>query len=152
MTASTEALDHVTRAPLPWRDDLITECGRPAETVASTIDAHELEARIARDGQRRAAYTVCMTCWSRVSPYAPTWERFPIGVLAREMKRVGLYEPIGDPLGPGAQRLTAELRALAALAHAHRDEFNTYLADLDATVDLTQTRRDRPRRRTGSRR
>lgn len=144
-----EPLDHLLRAPLPWRADRLTECGRPADTVASVITTDELTARIRRDGKRRTAFTVCMTCADRAG-YATTWEAHPIGVLYRELHRVGAHRPTGVQPNPDFERMTAELRAIAALVDAHRDEFDAYLAGLRTTVSLTDRRHDRRQRRGGA--
>lgn len=143
-----EPLDHLLRASLPWRADRLTECGRPADTVASVITADELAARVRRDGKRRTAFTVCMTCADRAG-YATTWEEHPIGVLYRELHRVGAHRPTGAPPNPDFETTTAELRAIAALVAAHRDEFDAYLAGLRTTVSLTDRRARRHRRSGG---
>lgn len=137
-------LDHVLRAPLPWRSDRLTECGRAADSVQACIGPDELSARIKRHGKQRAAFTVCMTCWGRVG-WTSTWERHPIGVLYRELKRIGPFLPVGHT-SPESERMTAELRALAALVETHREEFDGYLAGLDETVNLDQRRTRRGKR------
>lgn len=151
MTAFTEGpLDHVLRARLPWRTDDLTECGRPAADVASFITEDELRSRVKNLGQQRTAFTVCMTCAGRIDRHrpGPTWETNPLEILIRELERVRSWSGVpGVPRyrqRPEHARMTAELRALAALAAAHPDEFAGYLSGLDATVDLA-SRRHRPR-------
>lgn len=138
-----QPLDHVLRPNLPWRSDQVTECGRAATDVASVIDADELIERTKRHGQQRTVFTVCMTCWDRAK-YAVTWDQYPIAVLDRELHRVGA-DPRISPRKPGADRMTAELRAITALIHAHRDEFDSYLTGLTETVDLAARRSRRKR-------
>lgn len=136
-------LDHVLRVRLPWRDDDLTECGRPALDVASYITADDLRARIKQIGQQRSAFTVCMTCAGRVNS-ADTWEKHPIGVLHRELVRAGIYPPTpGYGVEPEAARMVAELRAIAALIGAHRAEFDGYLSGLDEVADISGARRRR---------
>lgn len=108
-------LDHVIRAPLPWRSEYLTECGRELSDVAAAITADQLAARIAEHGKQRTAFTVCITCWSTASSHRETWETDPIAVLHRETQRAGatLVNPRTDR--PGRVTLTAELRAIAAL-------------------------------------
>ncbi|MBF6302284.1 hypothetical protein IU459_32795 [Nocardia amamiensis] len=143
MSANQEPLDHVLRPSLPWRDEELTECGRPAVDVASAITADDLTARVKRIGQQRTAFTVCMTCAGRVE-YSSTWERYPIAVLERELQRAGIHPPgLSRSTKPEAARMTAELRAIAALIEAHREEFDGYLSGLDKTVDLGARRRRR---------
>lgn len=140
-----EPLDHILRPRLPWREDDLTECGRAANDVKTIITADELKARIKRLGQQRTAFTVCMTCAGQVK-YSMTWEQHPIGVLDRELKRVGTFTPTpGYPVALKVERVTAELRAIAALIDAHRGEFDGYLSGLGDTVDLAGARRRRAR-------
>lgn len=149
MNTEQKPLDHILRPRLPWRDDDLTECGRPATDVKSVITVDELNSRIKQWGKQRTAFTVCMTCAGQVK-FSPTWEQHPIGVLDRELKRVGTFAPTpGYAPAPKTARVTAELRAIAALIAAHPDEFNGYVAGVGETVDLAGARR---RRQAGGRR
>lgn len=138
LTSKPTQLDHLVRHLPPWRapEDAVTECGRPVTDVQSTAAAAEIQARIKRVGQARAAFTVCMTCADRLR-YAIPWDEDPVSVLAKDIRRVGefynRYVPRADDKLVEHRRhaeratLTAELRALAALAAAHPDEFHSYI-------------------------
>ena len=136
-------LDHVIRAPLPWRSEHLTECGRVLSDVAAAITPAQLAARIAEHGKQRTAFTVCITCWSTASSHRETWETDPIAVLHRETQRAGaaLVNPRTDR--PERVKLTAEFRAIAALIAEHRDEFDQYIAGLAETASLDAVRRER---------
>lgn len=138
-----DPLDHVIRASLPWRSGHLTECGRDLNDVGSAITQQQLQVRVKEHGAQRTAFTVCMTCWSTASAHRETWESDPIAVLYRETQRTGgaLVSPRSDR--PERVRLTAELRAIAALIEAHRDEFDQYIAGLAETASLDAVRNAR---------
>jgi hypothetical protein len=138
-----ERLDHIARPGLPWRADGLTECGHPTAGMA-VITVDEWKARIRRIGQQRAAFTVCMTCAGREG-YSRPWRQDPIGVLFRELKRVGEFRP-SRAVAPEHDRMVAELRAITDLVAAHRDEFDGYLSGLGDTVDLARARNRRKAR------
>jgi len=137
-----EHVDHILRPALPWREDGLTECGRVVTEATAVVTADEVKARIKRIGQQRTAFTVCMTCAGRTS-LSRTWQQDPIDVLYRELRRVSTGYGINT--GPAATRMTAELRAIAALIAAHRDEFDGYLSGLGDTVNLADARSRRRR-------
>lgn len=126
--------DHVLRPDLPWRTSTLTECGKVAADVKSCIDREALLARIRHDGVRRAAYSTCMTCLETARRW-PDWGQDPVEALRREF-----HGGRADP------RMHDELRALAALVAAHRDEFDGYLAGLAETVSLADRRARQARR------
>lgn len=125
--------DHVRRTDLPWRIATTTECGKPVVDVASVISRAELVAKVKQDGIQRAAYSTCMTCLETARRW-PDWNADPVEAVARDF-----YGGRRDP------RLRDELRAIAALVDAHRDEFDDYLTGLGETVDLLAARRARRR-------
>ena len=133
--AVQERRDHVARSMLPWRSDALTECGRPTSDVAQVITLDELDDRIMRNGEERTVFTVCMTCW-QTSSLAARWETNPVGMIAREAVRAGIghREPSSQP---EACRFANELRAIAALIDAHRDEFDRYFAGFESTASFT---------------
>ena len=137
---SNEPLDHILRSPLPWRRARHTECGRPEHKVHRTIERHEYEQRLAQWGQRRTAFTVCQTCAPRYNS-AETWDRSPIEMMHRETQRVGPWSAPDKPTEDQRQ-LIHELRALAALVEAHREEFDQYMAGLEGTISLAERRRE----------
>jgi hypothetical protein len=148
-------LDHVARPMPPWRDPAHTktECGRELRDVASIISLDDMLAKVKREGQARAAFTSCMTCWQTASRHTknthwtgsgpersvvvpdPWWEN-PTAVLARDGG--GLY-------GPQPQPVTDELRAIGRLIAAHVDEFAALLVAV-GEGDVLAARRSRPRK------
>lgn len=124
----TEPIDHVRRPDLPWREATVTECGKPIVDVASCITRPAMRAKFAREGRQRAAFTTCMTCLHTGDRW-PEWQDDPVKALGRYF-----YMFRGD------EQLADELRALAALVEAHRDEFDAYMAGLKDTVNLTAAR------------
>lgn len=126
---ASEPRDHVQRPSLPWREDDRTECGKPCNDVRSVISRDELLLRVRRDGIQRAAYSTCMTCLETANRWKD-WAADPVDVMAREFYGGRRHERMGD-----------ELRAIAALIAAHREEFDSYLAGLGQTVSLDAARR-----------
>jgi hypothetical protein len=120
--------DHIIRADLPWRKADRTQCGRPVKDVGSYTTMEVIADRIKRLGRQRTAFTVCMTCFHTGSKYQ-TWAESPVEVIQREA------------WGQDTERLANDLRALAALAEAHRGEFDDYLSGLAETIDLASRRR-----------
>lgn len=129
-----EHLDHVARPMLPWRVSHLTECGLSTSSLP-VIDVDTLIARIGRLGQRRTALGVCMTCWTTAS-HSKKWDIDPVSVMEREVRR---HKP---------KQLERELRAIAALINAHREEFDTAVAGLAGTPSLAEHRRNRRQGRT----
>jgi hypothetical protein len=160
-------VDHILRAALPWRVNAhLTECGKPADELAGRlVTRDEAAARINRIGQKRAAFTLCMTCAEtsdRHHRFAPV---DAVAVLARE---TGGLQHAREPLGPSSygesdrwsaryrragemwaerQRVNAECEALAALVDAHREEFEAFLAGKAETASLDAQRTKRRQRR-----
>lgn len=130
-----DQLDHVRRPDLPWRVATSTECGRDADTVPC-ISRDELLARLADFGQARTSLTTCMTCW-QTSARWKTFDQDPVDALRREVYAGRMGEE---------ERFGAELRALAALHAAHREEFDEFLAGLAETVSMAELRARRRRR------
>jgi hypothetical protein len=128
LTEPPAALDHVRRPPLPWRDDKLTECGL-AVVGRPTISRDEFVARVKQQGKQRSAMTTCMTCWHTAARW-PTWDQDPVQAIARET-----YQG-----RRGDDHFRDELRAIAALIEAHRDEFDGYLHGLTQTVALDDRR------------
>lgn len=129
---------HIERPRPPWRQEKrLTECKRDA-TKVTTIARTEFVAKLAELGAQRASLSTCMTCWETARRW-PTWEQDPARCLGRETGG-SAYGADSPPV------LSAELRALAALAETHREEFEAYLAGLEQTVDLEDLRRRKTRR------
>ena len=141
---SDEALDHVARPNLPWRHDVLTECGLTEMSAQRVLTRAAFEDKVKRQGKTRSAMTTCMTCWQTASRWKD-WSQAPSEVMRREMPAWS------SPLHPH-NRLDAELRAIAALIEAHREEFDGFLRGLAATSDLDTRRAMRRRRIVGDRR
>jgi len=134
-------LDHVQRGPLPWRGAELTECGLPVANHP-VITRGSYLARIREWGQQRTRFTVCRTCATTAANCKP-WEEDPVGVIRRESERCGWFPRDGDE---GRDLFARELRALAALAAAHPEEFAGYVQGLAETVSLDAVRRTHRRR------
>jgi hypothetical protein len=135
--------------------------GRPVEEIGDDrlITRAQLKTRIDRLGQKRAAYTTCMTCVET----AQRWPDDPINNLHRELAEVQrLHQWMPHPQY-WARRdhkeyeryerdrkrhdlLALEIEAITALIDAHRDEFGGYLAGVEDTTSLAQARAARSRR------
>ena len=131
----SETLEHVLRALPPWRTGAETECGRAASDTGRVISRDEFVAKVNRQGQQRAAMSTCMTCWQTAQRHHD-WAHSPSSVLEREVNRATHWRKAGEeePL------IDRELRAIAALIDAHRDEFDGYLAGLGETLSLDELR------------
>lgn len=130
-----DPLEHVARPLIPWSTRPgRTECGRQVNDVAAVVDLARFVAKLNRQGKTRAAMTTCMTCWTRLQYGAHSWDKSPVEVLDRDLGRYDERDVI-----------TVELRALAALVEAHRDEYDDLIGGLQDTTDLAQRRRDKRR-------
>lgn len=124
-----EPVDHILRPTLPWRaDSPVTECGYDASKVR-TLYRDDYFARRKDLGQIRCAMITCMTCATTAERWG-SWVDDPRTALGREIE----WET-GRRRSQRGQRLRDELLALAALADAHRAEF-------DAHILATEQRRD----------
>ena len=137
-----EPLSHVLRAALPWRDGpVLTECGKFPGDGTPVMTVPEFAAKVKREGQQRAAYTMCMTCWSTaVRHRAVSWEADPVGVIAREVSwaRYGIAGAIRDE--PTARLFRDELLAIEELISRHREEFTGLVAGIAAAPSLGDRR------------
>lgn len=118
-----EPVDHIIRPMLPWRTGGgVTECGHDAGKVPSiTRDAYA--ARLREMGSQRSSMFTCMTCASTAQRWS-TWEDDPRKALGREVE----WEASWSRRDNGSQ-LRDELVAIAALIAAHRDEFDSIIAE-----------------------
>ncbi len=136
----SEPVDHIERPALPWRlDERLTECGKPTDKVRAVITRDAAVAKVKQQGRRRAAMSTCMTCWG-VAEFNRDWSQSPTEVVAREAKR-----NYGRGFGGegGETLLDRELRAIAALVEAHREEFDGFLHGLTETATLDKARAER---------
>lgn len=130
-----DPLDHIARPRLPWRDESLTECGKPAASVASVISRDQAHAKVKKQGKQRAAMSTCMTCWNAAERHRD-WAASPTEVIDRETN--GCMWPQRDDT-----QLDRELRAIAALVEAYRAEFDGYLMALEDTPRLDSRRQRR---------
>ena len=121
----TESLPlvHVERPLLPWRTQMLTECGLPTEGHP-VITRDAFIAKVKKLGVQRASMTTCMTCFNTAQRH-PTFEDNPSGAMIRECES---WRP-----KPLVQR---ELRALAALVGRHREEFEELMQDQEEIVPI----------------
>jgi hypothetical protein len=120
----TETRDHVVRESVPWRDEQLTQCGRPISDVGSVISEDELRRRLKKDGQQRTAFTVCMTCYHH--PHSK-WDTDPVGVIRNDRTgyaRTHYASPVAIGQPPRDMSLVHELHAIAKLVETHQDEFD----------------------------
>lgn len=140
-----EPVDHVLRPQLPWRttDGAITECGYDA-TKVKAISREALAARLKDMGQQRTAILTCMTCVDTATRWV-TWDDDPRQALEREIQ----WEHRGRwSRNDRGKRLFFELRALAALVHTHREDFDEIVAHLEGLEAWQATKADRQHERT----
>lgn len=114
-----DVVRHLARPALPWRASPLTRCGRLISElgegqIVSLAQAKKLV-------KQRQADLVCITCLQHVNDW-PEWGTNPGGLL-HQYTRTGAWGPARDGW------LTDDLRAIAALIEAHRDEFDALVAD-----------------------
>jgi hypothetical protein len=151
-TEKVGPVDHITRAVLPWRTAAdMTECGKDAvKFPGRLVTRDEASARIKKVGQKRAAFSLCMTCADTSDRHRNKHDITTdmVHVVARATGSVEhAYPPYVDR-APSAnwlerQRLAGELEAIAALVEAHREEFDGYLSSREQAVSLSDYRGQR---------
>lgn len=120
-----DPVDHILRPQLPWRTDAgITECGLNA-SKAPTLTRDQFFQRLKDMGKQRTAMMTCMTCSDTASRWG-TWDDDPRKALEREIQ----WEA-GWRRTDRGERLRDELAAAAALIEAHREEFETYITNIE---------------------
>jgi hypothetical protein len=138
-----DPVDHIARAVLPWREAErgLTECGLAAASYP-TIDREAYFQRLTDFGKTRAAMLTCVTCSDVVRHHAP-WHVDPVSAIEREVTHYfGRYsEDRPRPPNPKYEPFRRELRAIAALIAAHREEFDAYLVGLGTVSELDEARR-----------
>ena len=131
-------ITHIERSPLPWRPERATECGLDA-TRHPTWTREEAQAKAKELGRQRFSLFVCMTCMGTAERHS-TWEDDPASCLVRHAERMTLRWPSREA-DPDKRRFADELRAIAALIDAHREEFDALVRGLGEIVDLKDARR-----------
>lgn len=133
MTEKNLPREHIERAPLPWRGVTLTECGLTIADLQHVLTRAQFTAKIDEQGQQRAAFTTCMTCWNTAGRWENAWRRSgPVAAMEREVQRHSEHK-----------RLERELYAIGVLIEAHREEFDAYVVGLEQTVDLAAKRAGR---------
>lgn len=132
-----EPVDHILRPRLPWRsesDPSLTECGYNASSVR-TLTREAFFARLKEYGQQRTLLVTCMTCADTARRW-PTWQDEPRLALEREIAwerpSYMMYRGAAHMHDKNGARLRDELQAIEALIAAHRDEYLSLLASIDA--------------------
>ncbi len=121
-------LNHIERPLPPWSHCAPkTQCGRARNDVAAIVSIAEFAASVKRDGQQRIAYTTCMTCWSATTSQAYEWDQEPNGTMMRYLTSARQDDK---------RMIQRELRALACLVDAYRDEFDALVIGLTAVRDI----------------
>jgi hypothetical protein len=145
----TETLDplggplrHLPRACPPWAAQGRTVCGRSYNDVQVVLPWDEAQALVRKIGRRRAEFLFCQTCLSmhgsRMASPA-RWEQYPDQVVQDYAQRSS-WRSTAD-----GEQTRAELRGLALLVAAHREEFEGYVYGL--LNDALANRRQQQRRR-----
>jgi hypothetical protein len=129
-----DAMEHIERCTLPWQSERLTECGKPIAEFATVLSRTDAARKFREQGKQRAAMTTCMTCLNRGSDQPLSWEGDPAAVMRRACERLGWRVGQDHPMN-------VELRALALLVQAHRDEFDQAIRDLTGAVSLAEIRR-----------
>jgi hypothetical protein len=92
-------------------------------------------------GKQRFSLFCCMTCMDTAERW-PMWEQDPVQVMMRECQHAPRswtqYRYAETPDEPGT--LERELRAMAALATAHPEEFRQMVDGLKETVSMDALR------------
>jgi hypothetical protein len=135
-------ITHIERPSLPWRPERKTECGLDVTRHATWTrdEAVEIGKKL---GRQRFSMHVCMTCMGTAERHA-TWEVDPASCLVRHASQMTLTRWGRSKSATDEQRHFAdELRAIAALIEAHRDEFDALILSYGEVVDLTARRRER---------
>lgn len=140
---SDEPLTHIRRTPLPWRETHKTVCGRPVSQYPDdlVVTLEQAKAMQRRLGQQRFALAICMTCAHNVGHWV-RWDDDPLGRMQREVT--------GGGFGKVEPEIVNELRAIALLIDAHREEFDGLVADFagGGITTMAQLRQKRAQRRT----
>jgi hypothetical protein len=138
---------HLVRAAPGWRRPDQTECGRPIADVVTVVTRDEARQLITKYGKARSAFILCQACI--LHEKGVTWDNDPIATLFRELEsvRFARYSEDGGRRGARHEQLTRELRAIATLIEAHREEFDTLIGDLGGAIDLQKHRRAKAHRR-----
>lgn len=128
-----QPVDHIERPRLPWRDERLTECRLSADSYP-TITRDGAVTRCRELGKTRFAMTVCITCMQTAERHL-TWEQDPVSAMLREVEGARWYRKDGTH-----DQMRTELKAIALLIAAHRDEFDETIASLGETSELAAKR------------
>ena len=135
-------IQHVLRGLLPWREpgSERTECGLLARDVRSVGTFAEMRRKVDRIGQKRAAFSSCMTCWEAVRRNRDYGHRSDVDAVFHDLLREAEWSRCRET---DARVLGREIRALAILAERHAEEFASILSALDDVVSLGKVREER---------
>jgi hypothetical protein len=133
-------MEHIERCMLPWQSERLTECGKHVEEFAVVLTREQAARKFREQGQQRAALTTCITCMNRGQYQPLSWGSNPAAVMSRACDHAG-WRPGDD------HPMNVELRALALLVEAHRDEFDEAVAALKDSASFAAARRARATQR-----
>jgi hypothetical protein len=136
-----EAVDHILRIPLPWRDqdEATTECGKHKDEV-KVINREEFKKRLTDLGKQRSAMITCMTCIETVARWSLSDQDIR-SVLGREIEWEGGGAYWRSRTDRGI-RLKDELEAIAVIVDRHRDEFKNEVSIVGQKRDWLQKKKD----------
>jgi hypothetical protein len=141
-------LRHLQRMAPPWSSQRRTVCGRALDDVGLWVTWDEAAALARKHGRARFAFLMCEVCVS-MSTYraerASLWEEEPAQVVADWAARAGSRGSVRSRRTADADRIRDELRALALLVAAHREEFDA-LVEAAGSDELRERRQERRRR------
>ena len=128
-------VSHVQRPQLPWETTRKTYCGKDPEQFKSVISLDAAQHRFKEVGRKRATYELCVTCVETANR-ASSFDLSPCQAVAHVY--ANRWWRAGDH-----PTETAELRAVALLIEAHREEFDEAIAALlDTSADDFAKRRN----------
>lgn len=131
-------LTHIERPSLPWRPERSTECGLDA-TRHPTWTREEAQAIAKKLGRKRFSMFACMTCSATAERHS-TWEDDPASCMVRHAEKMTMRWSRQHP--EERRRFADELRAIAALIEAHREEFDALVESYGEVVDLRAHRKE----------
>lgn len=131
---------HIVIPRIPWRTVDRTYCGRDPQEFKKIASLADAQRRWKEVGAKRAAYEFCVTCVETANRHQP-WDQNPVAAVHYAYNKFGEW----SRESPERDVAFAELRALAALVEAHREEFEQAVADLGGVVSLDALRVKRSR-------
>ena len=135
-----EPITHISRGDIPWRKAHLTECGLSLADGHPVISRAEFADKLKREGQQRAAFSTCMTCWQTTTRY----DRHVVDMGVIEAVEREISWARGGHRKSERARLESELAAIGQLVADHRAEFdeNCQVQSLSLDNDLNRKRKE----------